>query len=69
MLALVITACLQADPSVCRTHELPIFEPVSAVACTMQAPAEIARWKEGRDDLRVTRWRCVAEREPQSARR
>lgn len=68
MLALMIVTCLQSDPTVCRTHELEIYEPVSAMACMMQAPAEIARWHDGRKDWRITRWRCVGDRDERQAK-
>lgn len=61
MLALVITACLADEPATCRRFELPIHEPVSAMTCMMQAPAEIARWHEGRAEWAIARWRCEAE--------
>jgi hypothetical protein len=44
MIHLIITACLIADPSVCRTFELPLTETeVSLTQCFMIGQLEVAK--------------------------
>ncbi|MEO1456871.1 MAG: hypothetical protein AAFV49_04775 [Pseudomonadota bacterium] len=69
MLSLVFTVCLAADPGTCEQREIPVFEPISAMACTMAAPATIARWRATHPDWRVSRWTCIDPRRQEGTAR
>lgn len=56
---LVLTVCVLADPSNCRTEHLYFESRGSLFQCMILAPAEIAKWSENHPALKVARWKCV----------
>jgi len=56
---LVLTVCLLANPSSCRTEHLYFESRGSLVQCMILAPAEIAKWSGNHPSLKITRWTCV----------
>lgn len=56
---LVLTVCLLANPTSCRTEHLYFESHGSLVQCMMLAPAEIARWSKSHPALKIVRWTCV----------
>jgi hypothetical protein len=58
MLAIVVSACLISDPSVCKTDTIPMLVQVSQVQCTIGAAPFVARWGDEHPGWRVVRWRC-----------
>jgi len=58
MIAIVLSACLISDPSVCRDHKIPLASGPSAARCMMTAPPHIAEWSEKHPQWRIVRWQC-----------
>lgn len=58
MIAIILSTCLLADPSVCREQTIPLSSQVSATRCAMMAPPHVARWSVEHPRWRVVRWRC-----------
>ncbi len=58
MIALVFTVCLAAQPRECEERSIAYLEPLSPMACLMQAQPELARWAEAHPVWRVRRWSC-----------
>ena len=58
MIAIIISACLMSDPSVCRDETVPLSAEVSPTRCIMAAPPHVAQWSEEHPGWQVVRWRC-----------
>lgn len=58
MIAIVLSACLISDASVCREHRIPLTADVSAMQCVMTAQLQLARWSEEHPHWRIVRWKC-----------
>ncbi|PKA45270.1 hypothetical protein CWR43_05685 [Rhizobium sullae] len=56
---LVLTVCLLANPTSCRTEHLYFESRGSLGQCMILAPAEIAKWSGSHPSLKVIRWTCV----------
>ena len=63
MLALVLSACLTNEPTVCRDYKIPIQADVDAMTCMAQAPPHFAKWAEEHPGWQVMRWRCASASE------
>lgn len=61
MIALALSLCLAADPSVCVERHLPVAAPASEAACRAEGNARAAAWVAGHPDLTLTGWRCTAD--------
>ncbi|WFU47575.1 hypothetical protein QA637_17210 [Sinorhizobium terangae] len=59
LVALVLTVCMLANPTNCRTEHLYFEARGSLFQCMMLAPPEIAKWSEGHPGLKVVRWKCA----------
>ena len=57
-IAIILSACLIGNPSVCRDQIIPLASEVSAARCVMTAPPHVARWSSEHPEWRVVRWRC-----------
>jgi hypothetical protein len=62
MLYVVITACVASGSGICEDHYIPLYADISPMACMLGAQAEIARWKEVRTDLSISRWQCKTDK-------
>jgi hypothetical protein len=56
MLAIVVSACLIADPSVCKTDSMLVDVP--AARCMLGATTYVVQWGVEHPDWRVVRWQC-----------
>jgi hypothetical protein len=56
---LILTVCLVADPSSCRTEKLTFESHGDLKHCMFLAPIEIAKWTEDHPVLTVVRWKCA----------
>ena len=59
MLAIVISACLIADPGVCKDYRVPIEMETDTTSCVMHAPPHFAQWADEHPGWRVVKWQCV----------
>jgi hypothetical protein len=57
---LILTVCLAANPSSCRTEQLAFESSGDLKQCMFMAPPEIAKWTEQHPALNVVRWKCAA---------
>jgi hypothetical protein len=58
MIAIILSACLLSNGSVCREHRIPLPADVSAFQCMMTAQIQLARWSAEHPQWRIVRWRC-----------
>ncbi len=58
MLAIVLSACLIADPKHCRDFKIPLDVSMDAMQCTMAAPPYFAQWAEEHPKWQIRRWTC-----------
>ncbi|MCB5204945.1 hypothetical protein LH464_20995 [Neorhizobium sp. T786] len=56
---LVLTVCVLANPSNCRTEHLYFESQGSLFQCMILAPTQIAKWSESHPAVRIVRWKCV----------
>jgi hypothetical protein len=61
MLAIVVSACLVANPTECRDFALPLaVEKVDVLRCAMVAPTYFAQWASEHPEWQVKSWTCKA---------
>jgi len=60
MISIVISACLVADPGVCRDHRVPLAASVSAKGCLLNAQPHLPRWAEEHPRWQIKSWRCAS---------
>ncbi len=60
MIAVILSACLLSEPSVCREHRILLSSEISAIGCMITAMPHVARWTEQHPSWRVVRWQCRA---------
>jgi hypothetical protein len=58
LIDLVLTVCLLANPTECRTEHLHFESRGSPTQCMFLAPPEIAKWTEEHPAFKVVRWKC-----------
>ena len=58
---LLFTVCLISNPDDCQNRDMLILEPITPMACVMNAPSELARWREMHPKWRIARWRCAPD--------
>ena len=59
MFAIVISACLVADPGVCKDYRIPLDEQISSARCMLDAQPHFAKWMESHPGWQITRWKCA----------
>lgn len=59
MIAIVISACLLNDPSVCKDYRIPLASGIDATHCMTNALPHFAPWAEEHPGWRIARWRCL----------
>lgn len=60
MLAIVISACLIADPGTCRDYRMPLDINTDTATCALNAPPHFAQWADEHPGWRIVKWRCAA---------
>jgi hypothetical protein len=59
MLAIVLSACLAYQPTVCRDYKIPVNEGIDATHCITDAPPYFAQWAEEHPGWKIKRWHCA----------
>ena len=59
MITIVISACLLADPSVCRDHRVPLLRNIEPSQCVQNALPHFAGWAAKNPGWEIKRWRCT----------
>lgn len=59
MIAIVISACLVADPGVCKDYRVPLAYDVDAKRCLFEAQPHLPRWAEQHPNWQIRSWRCA----------
>ena len=59
MLAIVISACLAADPGVCKEYRIPLDIDVDQAKCAMSAPPHFAQWADEHPGWVIRKWVCA----------
>jgi len=60
MISIVISACLIADPGVCRDHRVPLAANIDAKGCLFSAQPHLPRWVEEHPKWQIKSWRCAS---------
>ncbi len=60
MIAIVISACLAADPGVCKNYRIPLSADIDPNHCMMDAQPHFANWAAQHPGWRIVRWRCTS---------
>lgn len=58
MISIIISACLAADPNVCREHRVPLNENYNAARCYLYSQPHFARWAAEHPAWEIKSWRC-----------
>ncbi len=58
MMAIIIQACLIADPQVCQEHRIPVNGDASDSHCMLHAPPYFAKWSQDHPGWQIKKWRC-----------
>ncbi len=67
MIALVVYACLAAQPETCGQTIVSWSDSPAELSCTAAEPAALAHWKLSHPDMVVARHWCMPERSPRAA--
>ena len=59
MITIVISACLLADPNVCRDHRVPLMRNIDPSRCVESALPHFANWSVNNPGWEIKRWRCT----------
>ncbi len=59
MIAIIISACLAADPGVCRDYRIPLAQTIDMANCVAFAPPHFVKWAKRYPDWEIKRWRCT----------
>lgn len=60
MIAIIISACMIADPDVCKDYKIPLMIDVDSRMCLVHAPPHFGKWAAENPGWRIVRWRCGA---------
>ncbi|CAN1724954.1 conserved protein of unknown function [Hyphomicrobium sp. 1Nfss2.1] len=60
MIAIVISACLVSNPSVCKDYRVPLAYDVDSQRCLFEAQPHLPRWAEAHPTWQIKKWRCAA---------
>ena len=58
MIALVISACLFADPTVCSSFRMPLSQEYDARRCSTEVIPLLPQWAEEHPGWQITKWSC-----------
>jgi hypothetical protein len=61
MVIILISACLIADPGVCRDHRLPLLGNVLLKQCAESALPHFAKWAADNPNWEIKSWRCATD--------
>lgn len=59
MVAIILSACLIADPNTCKDYKLPLEGDMTTTQCAMFAPPFFAQWADEHPAWKIRRWKCV----------
>lgn len=59
MVSIIISACLLADPKVCRDYKIPLSENYDAARCYLYAQPHFARWAQEHPAWEIKKWKCT----------
>lgn len=60
MIAIVISACLVGNPSVCTDYRVPLAVEVDAKRCMFEAQPHLPKWAEQHPNWMIKSWRCAS---------
>jgi hypothetical protein len=59
MIAVILSACLVADPAVCRTFRIPLSQGWDTKTCAMNAQPYFGQWSNEHPGWKIVKWRCA----------
>jgi hypothetical protein len=60
MLAIILSACMTNDPSVCKNYKIPLDADIDPTRCAMFAPPHFAKWAAEHPGWEIKKWKCAA---------
>ncbi|MCC0008195.1 MAG: hypothetical protein H6876_08750 [Hyphomicrobiaceae bacterium] len=60
MIAIIISACMIADPGVCKDYKIPLLSGIDPTRCALHAPPHFGNWANEHPGWRIIKWRCGA---------
>jgi len=60
MLAIILSACMTTDPSVCKDYKISLDQSIDPSSCALYAPPYFAEWAEQHPGWTIKSWRCRA---------
>jgi hypothetical protein len=60
MIAIVISACLAANPGVCKNYRIPLASGIDPSHCMTDAQPHFANWTAQHPGWRIVRWSCAS---------
>lgn len=63
MLAIILSACLTSDPSICKDYKISVNPDLDVTTCMMDAPPHFAHWADEHPGWQIKRWRCTTANE------
>lgn len=59
MVSIIISACLLANPKVCRDYRVPLNEGYDPAQCYLNAQPHFAKWAAEHPAWDIKKWKCV----------
>lgn len=59
MLAIILSACMVDDPTVCRDYKIQLQEEMDSLHCAMHAAPYFVPWSEEHPGWQIKKWRCA----------
>jgi len=60
MISIIISACLIAEPGVCKDYRIPLAADVDAKRCLVEAQPHLPRWAAEHPKWTIRSWRCAS---------
>ena len=60
MIAIIISACMLSDPSVCKDYKIQLDIEVEPGKCALYAPPYFVPWADEHPGWQIKKWRCAA---------
>lgn len=60
MIAIILSACMVSNPTVCRDYKIQLDMDVELDKCALFAPPYFVPWAEEHPGWKITKWRCAS---------
>lgn len=60
---LILSACLIDTPGTCKKFEIPFYEEMSEIQCTMMSTMVVNKWKLDHSNWDLKTWKCITRQQ------